>query len=175
MRRFSIPMVLAVIAALSSPAAHANTHADTQPASAAPDHMREAVEERNKRVIGDAFARWAAGGTGFFEEVLAPNAAWTIAGSGTAAGTYRGLADFMERAVRPFAERLSSPVRPVVHGLWADGDHVIVHWDGTATARDGQPYRNSYAWIFRLRDGKAVEVTAYLDLPAYDDVIRRIP
>jgi ketosteroid isomerase-like protein len=26
-----------------------------------------------------------------------------------------------------------------------------------------------------MRDGKAYEVSAYLDLPAYDDVLQRIP
>lgn len=58
--------------------------------------------------------------------------------------------------------------------IWAEGDDVVVHWDGTATAADGAPYRNSYVWIMRMQNLQAVEVTAFLDLVPYDDVIRRI-
>ncbi len=129
----------------------------------------------NKQQVAAAFARWAAGGSDFFKEVLSPDVVWTIEGSGPTAGTYRGLADFNARAVRPFVSRLRTPVRPVTQRLWADGDHVIVHWTGEAVAADGKPYRNDYAWIFRMERGKAVEVTAFLDLAPYEDVIRRIP
>jgi len=66
-------------------------------------------------------------------------------------------------------------VRPVSKRIWADGEHVIIHWEGEAVARDGKPYRNRYAWIFRMAGGRAIEATAFLDLAPYDDVIRRIP
>lgn len=133
------------------------------------------VEARNKQAVSQAFESWAAGGTTFFSDILTPDVLWTIKGSGPSAGVHRGVDAFVAGAVQPFAARLSTPVRPVSKQLWADGDHVIIQWDGTGMARDGQPYRNSYAWIFRMRDGKAYEVSAYLDLPAYDDVLQRIP
>lgn len=133
------------------------------------------VESHNKLIVTQAFDRWAAGGTGFFEEILATNVIWTIKGAGPSAGTFPGRDVFLDRAVRPFASRLSIPVRPVSKQVWADGDHVIVHWDGEGVARDGIPYRNSYAWILRMQSAKAVEVTAFLDLTPYDDVLRRVP
>lgn len=82
---------------------------------------------------------------------------------------------FVERAVRPFASRMSTAVRPISTHIWADGEHVIVNFDGEGVAGDGVPYRNSYAWILRMRGGKAVEVTAFLDLTPYDEVLRRVP
>lgn len=133
------------------------------------------VEAANRQIVTQAFDRWAAGGTTFFTEVLAPDVSWTIKGSGPSAGVFEGRERFIEQAVRPFVSRLSSPVRPVSRQLWADGDHVVIHWDGVAVARDGQAYNNSYAWIFRMQNGKAVEVTAFLDLAPYDDVLRRVP
>ena len=137
--------------------------------------VTDQVTEQNRRIIAQAFERWADGGNTFFQDILAPDVRWTIQGSGPAAGTYDGLQDFMTRAVRPFADRLSTPVRPTAKTIWADGDHVIVRWDGSATAGDGAPYRNSYVWIFRMANGRAAEVTAFLDLAPYDDVIRRVP
>ncbi len=136
---------------------------------------QEAPLEHNKALVSAAFDRWAAGGSGFFNEVLAPDVVWTIKGSGPSAGTYHGRDDLMARAVRPLATRLSTPIRPVAKRIWAEGDHVIVNWDGEALARDGKPYTNSYVWILRMEGGRAAEVTAFLDLVAYDDVLRRIP
>lgn len=133
------------------------------------------IEVRNKQLVSEAFDRWAAGGNTFFSDVLTPDVVWTIKGSGPSAGVHRGIDAFVEQAVRPFVSRLSSPIRPVSKQVWADGDHVIIQWDGTGVARDGQPYENSYVWIFHMRGGKAFEVTAYLDLAPYDDVLRRIP
>lgn len=133
------------------------------------------VEAHNRQVVTEAFDRWAAGGTTFFSDVLSPDVVWTIMGSGPSAGVFQGRDRFIEQAVRPFVSRLSSPVKPVSKQIWADGDHVVIKWDGTAVARDGRPYKNGYAWIFRMQDGKAVDVTAFLDLAPYDDVLRRIP
>ncbi|MGF7147458.1 hypothetical protein FHS96_001067 [Sphingomonas zeicaulis] len=154
-------------------------------ATAAPPHAapvvvqaataRPAPSARNRQIVTAAFDRWAAGTGNIFEELLSPDAVWTIKGSGPSAGRFEGRDAFVARAVRPFVSRLSAPVRPVTRHIWADRDHVIANWEGEGVARDGAPYRNSYVWILRMRDGKAVEVTAYLDLAPYDDVLRRIP
>lgn len=130
---------------------------------------------RNKQIVTEAFDSWAAGGRTFFIDVLAPEVKWNIEGSGPSAGLHEGREAFLQRAVRPFASRMSKPVSPVSKKIWADGDHVIINWEGVGVAGDGLPYSNSYAWIFRMRDGKAVEVTAFLDLAPYDDVLRRVP
>lgn len=160
---------VALIAAIAGSAL-----AVTSPAWAQPDAKAGATAQ-NRTFIASAFDRWAAGGTDFFSTVLSPNVVWTIEGSGPSAGTYRGLEDFTNRAIRPFATRMRQPVRPVAKQVWADGDHVIARWEGRGVAGDGRPYQNDYVWIFRMENGRAVEVTAFLDLPAYDDVLRRVP
>jgi uncharacterized protein len=133
------------------------------------------IAARNKRVVTEAFDRWAAGGTTFFTDLLAPDVVWTVEGSGPNAATHHGRNALMDRAVRPLAARLSEPIKPVSTRVWADGDHVIVNWDGAARARDGLAYTNRYVWIMRMRDEKAVEVNAFLDLARFDDVLRRAP
>lgn len=135
---------------------------------------KAAASARHRRFIVDAFDRWAAGGKGFFTEVLAPDVRWTIKGTGGFAGTYAGRDEFLRRVVAPFSARLSTPIRPSVRKVWADGADVAVHWDGTAVAKDGTPYRNSYVWLFRIENGQAVEVVAFLDLVPFQDVIARI-
>ncbi|PKM19536.1 MAG: ketosteroid isomerase [Gammaproteobacteria bacterium HGW-Gammaproteobacteria-15] len=133
-----------------------------------------AITERNRQFIAQAFQHWADGGGTFFQDVLSPDVVWTIKGTSPAAGTYRGRDVFIQQAVAPFAARLSSFVKPTVNDIWADGNDVVVYWDGAGVAADGAPYNNSFVWIFRLQDLRATEVIAFLDLSQYDDVINRI-
>ncbi|WP_144944696.1 nuclear transport factor 2 family protein [Pseudomonas oryzihabitans] len=134
----------------------------------------ESTAERNQRPVERAFANWSAGRGSLFDDLLSPTVVWTIRGSGPAAGTYHGREDFLQRAVRPFAQRLATPIVPRVEGIWAREDQVVVRWMGTATARDGAPYRNEYVWIFRMDGARATQVEAFLDLVPYQDVIDRI-
>jgi len=145
--------------------------AQAQGAAHARTAVREAtVETRNKAIVKAAFETWRAGGD-VFAELLAPNIVWTIRGSGPVAGTYRGLEDFSRRASAPLISRLTGPVMPEVRSIWADGDVVIVRFDGSATTTSGAPYRNQFVWILRMNGGRAVEAEAFLDLVAYQQVV----
>ena len=123
--------------------------------------------EQNREIIRRAFDAWAAGGTTFFD-TLDEEVEWTIAGSGPSAKTYRGRQAFLDGGYGPIRDRFVSPMKPEVIGLYADGDQVIVRWDGSAAMKGGQTYRNSYAWFFRMAAGKVIAATAFLDLPTYD-------
>ena len=116
-------------------------------------------ESENKQLVRRAFDAWAAGEGGVFD-LLAPDARWTIVGSSVVAGTYR-REEFLARVIGPFNARLATPLVPVVNALYADGDTVIAYFDASATARDGQPYRNTYTWYLRLDGGAVVEAIAF--------------
>jgi uncharacterized protein len=71
----------------------------------------------------------------------------------------------------PFGARFSERFRPVaVHGIYADGDTVVVLWDGESTRGDGKPYENAYAWFMRFREGLVVEATAFYDSIAFNEL-----
>ena len=65
--------------------------------------------------------------------------------------------------------RASNSGRSRIRAIVADGDTVVVVWDGRGIANDGVPYENSYAWIMRLRDGSVVDGTAFYDSIAFDE------
>lgn len=123
--------------------------------------------ETNKAIVRRAFEEWANGGTDFFD-ILDNEAKWTIAGSGPSAQTFHDRNAFLAGGYGPIADRFATPMKPEVLGIYADEDEVIIRWDGAAGMKDGQTYRNSYAWFFRMRNGKVIEATAFLDLPTYD-------
>ena len=130
------------------------------------------TERTNKEIVARAYSAWAAGGTSFFD-ILDDRVIWTILGPGPHARTYGSKAAFLEAAVVPFGARLSSPLKPTVRSIHADGDDVVILWDGVATTRDSQTYRNTYAWFFTMRNGRVVEAKALLDLQAYGEVLSR--
>jgi hypothetical protein len=52
---------------------------------------------------------------------------------------------FVGEVLGTFGARFSERFRPVaVHGIYADGDTVVVLWDGESTRGDGKPYENAY-------------------------------
>ena len=132
------------------------------------------TEEANRALVARAFEGWARGEVNFFD-LLTDDVRWTIAGRSRFSRTYEGKRAFTDETVTPFTSRLASPIVPTVRALYADGDVVVAVWDGAATAADGEPYRNSYSWAMTLRDGRITEVTAFLDLQAYEAVIDRVP
>ncbi|MDR8015892.1 nuclear transport factor 2 family protein [Ectopseudomonas guguanensis] len=116
----------------------------------------------NQALIQKAFEDWRAGQGGIFQ-LLADDAVWVVAGSSAYSGTYRTREAFMEDAVKPITDKLATPIVPTVRQIVAQGPHVVVHWDGQATARDGSRYENSYSWHMQLENGRITRVTAFLD------------
>lgn len=141
-------------------------------AACATDGRGPSVERSNKELVRAAFDRWRAGAGGPFE-LLAPDATWTIVGSSPASKTYSRQA-FLDDVIAPFNARLSSPLAPTVRGLYADGDTVVIHFDGQAVARDGIPYRNAYTWYFRFEDAQVAEATAFFDTRVFDEFWNRV-
>ncbi len=124
------------------------------------------VAERNRALVRDAFARWAAGRGSVFD-LLADDATWTIAGSSPGSGVYRGRQAYLDASVTPLFERLAAPSVPALIGLWAEDDKVIVRWRQETPLKAGGLYRNDYAWFFTIHNGRVTDATAFLDLAAY--------
>ena len=47
-------------------------------------------------------------------------------------------------------------------------------FDGAGITNDGWTYRNSYAWIMAMRNGRLIRVTAFFDGKALDDLWERV-
>lgn len=129
--------------------------------------MGRSAEGQNRAFISAAFEHWARGEGDIFA-LLAEDAKWQIVGSDPEiAKTYDGREELVSAAARPLAARLKTPIRPSVRKVWADGDDVLVHWDGSAELINGTPYKNSYLWIMTVKDQRIVAVTAFLDIPTF--------
>jgi len=127
-------------------------------------------ERTNRERAEKAFRDWSAG-TGYITDLLADDLRWTIVGRSRASKTYEGKEAFVGEVLEPFGARFSERFRPVtVRSIYADGDTVVVLWDGEGTRLDGKPYENTYAWFMRFRDGLVVEATAFYDSVAFNEL-----
>src|SRR5215475_5568787 len=131
------------------------------------------IEMKNKEAIQAGFTAWR-NGTGNVFDLLVPDAKWTIVGNAPVSRTYKSKQEFLDIVINPFNARLSSRLVPTVRGIYADGDMVVALFDGEGTARDGKPYRNTYSWYMRMREGKIVEVVAFFDTIEFTDFWNRI-
>jgi len=129
--------------------------------------------EKNRQTVKVSFENWRRG-SGSVYDLLASDAKWTIVGLSTVSGTYHSRRDFLDRVIIPFNARLSTPLVPTVRGIYADGDMVIVMWDGAAIASDGKSYENSYSLYLKMRNSKIIEATAFFDSIAFDDLWKRV-
>jgi uncharacterized protein len=134
---------------------------------------QDQIETRNKAVVQAGFDAWNAG-TGSPYDLLAENASWTIVGHSTASKTYPSKEAFISEVIRPFNARMKVGLKPTIRNIYGDGDTVIVFFDASGTARDGQTYANTYAWFLDLRDGKIVKAFAFFDSVVFNDFWQRI-
>ncbi len=117
----------------------------------------------NKKLVQDAFAAWARGdGTAFFN-LLADDVNWTVIGSSPVSRTYPSKQAFFEGATKPLSAKLAGAIQPTVKNIIAEGDTVVLQWEGKATSKGGKPYNNNYCWVMKFADGKVKVGTAYID------------
>ena len=128
----------------------------------------------NKKIIQAGFDRWAKGEGSFFD-LLVDDVQWTINGSAPLSKTYTSKQQFLDEVINPLNQRLSKKIVPSVRKLYAEGDVVIALIDGKATAKDGKSYNMSYAWFMTMKNGKIIQVDAFLDGIQFADIMKRIP
>ena len=102
---------------------------------------------------------------------------WRIEGHSVASKEYASKQEYIEQFVKPFGARFlaSQRFRPTnIRSVHADGNTVIVLWDGRGTATDGKPYENTYAFFMQMRDGKVVDMTALTDSISLNELLERV-
>ena len=126
-----------------------------------------------RTIVAKAFDDWAAG-TGYVSSIFAENMTWEIVGHSAASRKYASAAEFIAEVLQPFGARFSTddPFRPVaIRQIVADGDRVVVLWDGEGTTTIGTTYRNTYAWFMTLDDdGKIADGIAFYDSISFNEL-----
>ncbi|MEJ2410882.1 MAG: nuclear transport factor 2 family protein [Novosphingobium sp.] len=65
---------------------------------------------------------------------------------------------------------LPDGIQLTILDMFAERDAVVVQATGIATSSSGKPYNNKYLLLFRVRDGRVVSMTEYLDSKLFQEV-----
>jgi ketosteroid isomerase-like protein len=117
----------------------------------------------NKQLLQDIFAATAQGNSRPLVDAMADDFSWIIAGNGRWSRSYEGKQAVLSDLFPVLRERIEGRIRMIPQRILADGDHVVVEARGDNVTKTGQHYDNSYCFIFRVANGKLVEVTEYMD------------
>ena len=91
--------------------------------------------------------------------LLDPEVVAVAKGFSKLAGT-RGY-DAIVGAIAGFQRVMPSGLRPKIHEVVAEGDHVVVEWEGDAVTSEGGRYCNQYCMVFTLKDGRITRIHEY--------------
>jgi uncharacterized protein len=133
--------------------------------------------EDNRRIIRETFEAWRSGSAPV-TDVFAPDMTRRIEGHSVASKAYASKQQFVDEVLAPCGARFARGERfrpATIRSIYADGDTVIVFWDGRGVANDGRPYENSYAWFLRLREGLVVDGIAFYDSISFNELWSRVP
>ncbi len=118
---------------------------------------------RNYNIVQKVVEDWISGEGSFFD-LLDEDMVWRVTGNTPYSGVYRGKKEFMDKAVVPINDFLSTSLEPELIDINASEDILWFQWKGKAKAVDGDEYINEYAWKLKFdNSGKIVQVDAFLD------------
>ncbi|WP_431096054.1 nuclear transport factor 2 family protein [Polaromonas aquatica] len=98
-----------------------------------------------------------------FVEAMADDFCWTIPGDTPWSRTYSGKQAVISELLRPLYAQFATPYISTTRRIMADGDRVVVEFDGRVTTKAGKAYNNRYCYVFRMEGGQMKELMEYLD------------
>ncbi len=96
-------------------------------------------------------------------ELLADDVTWTNIGTTPFSGTFVGKQAVMDKLLVRVLRRLERGIQTTIENMIGEGEYVVVQSRGRAMTRGGEAYNNTYCHVFRVRDGRIISVTEYMD------------
>lgn len=126
--------------------------------------MEKHSSKENKEIVRHIFAEIGKGNHQPFFDAVAEDFKVTCIGSTPVSGSYQGIKEIGEKFIAPVMSSFKTSPRVVIDRIIAEDDFVVLvaHGEG-GVAKNGHPYNNTYCHVMRLKDGKLVESTEYLD------------
>lgn len=127
------------------------------------------MSDANKQLALEFLDAMSAGDPERFAACLTDDATTKTRGFGQVCGE-RDRAT-MVATVAAFREMVPTGFRPEILSLFAEGDKVLLEFEGNGVLRTGTPYPNHYAFVFTFRDGKICQLNEYFCTLQADNVI----
>lgn len=127
------------------------------------------MSEQNKQVALDFLKAMSDGDAEGMGRCTTPDAETFTKGFGQVSG-WRNRETMLATAAA-FREIVPTGFRPTIHKVVAEGDTVVLEFEGNAELSNGKPYCNQYVFIFTFRDGKIRQLNEYFCTVLADSTI----
>ena len=127
------------------------------------------MSEQNKQIVLTFLQAMGASDPETAAACLAPDAFTVAKGFGKFAGVrhYETIVGTIEL----FKKLVPTGLRPSVQTVTAEGERVVVEFEGNAVTCEGKPYCNQYCMVFTLREGRIRQVSEYFCTKLADEVL----
>jgi ketosteroid isomerase-like protein len=129
----------------------------------------------NKKLMQEIFAAVAAGDRTLLVESLADDVTMRGTGQSSWSKTFKGKAALLRELYGYLQTLLAEGRRTIPLRFIADDDHVVVEARGDMKTKAGVRYENEYCLIYRLKDGRIVEIREYCDWTLTEAVLGKFP
>jgi ketosteroid isomerase-like protein len=119
--------------------------------------------DANRQRIRQVMAELDKGNGKPFVDTMADDFSWTIPGDTPWSRTYSGKQVVIHELLRPLYAQFATPYVSTTHRVMADGDRVIIEFEGRVTTKAGKAYNNRYCYVCRMEDGQMKDLMEYLD------------
>lgn len=127
------------------------------------------MSEQNKQVVIRFIEAMGRSDAATAATCLTPDATTLAKGFGKFAGVRHY--DVIVGTIAAFKQLVPTGLSPTIHTVTAEGDRVVVEFEGNATLVNGQPYDNQYCMVFTMRDGRIRHVNEYFCTLLADQVL----
>ena len=127
------------------------------------------MSEANKQIALKFVHAMSEGNADGQAECLTDDAVTNTKGFAGVSGTRNR--ETMLATVTAFKEIVPTGFRPKIGRVIAEGDTVLVEFEGNAVLSNGEPYCNQYAFIFTFERGKIKQLDEYFCTVLADKVI----
>jgi len=117
----------------------------------------------NKEVVRRMWEAFSAGDKQAFFAAMADDVKFTVMGTTSLSQVTRGKEEMIRRVLTPLAAALDGEMTIAIDNIIAEQDCVVMQSRGFGRGKNGKPYNNHYAQVFKLKDGLVVEWVEYLD------------
>jgi len=127
------------------------------------------MSEQNKQVVLKFIQAMGTSDPDTAATCLAPDAFTVAKGFSRFAGV-RGY-ETIVATIGAFKKLVPTGLRPTVYTVTAEGQRVVVEFEGNAMTCEGKPYANQYCMVFTLQDGRIKQVNEYFCTKLADEVL----
>lgn len=117
------------------------------------------MSEHNKKVVLTFIDAMGKGDAAAAAPCIAEDTFTLAKGFGKFAGVRTH--DTILATIAAFHQLMPGGMEPVIHSVTAEGDRVVVEFEGNGTLVNGEPYCNQYCMVFMLREGRIRQVNEY--------------